>query len=159
MEDIIFFAVVVLSIVFSIVKNYMKETKKDEKRVIVKQPTPVSTPQPLVRAKRTLVAPATQSVENPSKPKDLPERLDRVEVSQYESIDYSSKSEKMPRVSTQHEENEAFSLTEHNYNEINGEKTFGSKVAATGSSFNNVFEDKDDLKKAIIYSTLLERKF
>lgn len=143
MEDIIFFIVVAISIAASAISNYNKEAKKNAKRVVGK---PVSATQ------ASTAASSQQAKTVPTIKKTV------------KAIKSSTPFQDF-RAEGQQAINSKDYLTE---NEIVDEKEFDYDASLEDNKKNtsyetknvdDIFDSKNDLKKAIIYSTILERKF
>lgn len=135
MENIIIFGIIIVSVIVNIVKNYKKESEKNSKRVIIgKKP-------------QQLNAPASNNSEVYPRPSNPTEA--------YESLEYNSQT-------NQNQPNtEDLYISDYiaQYDAEMEELTENRSDEASCSSINIAFETTDELKKAVLYSTILERKF
>lgn len=138
MEDIIFFLIVAISIVASVVSNYNKEAKKNAKRV-VGQPAskPVTT-----TASQQKIKTLTSQKRRPTKPILSLDEFQAEGERALKPSDYI---------------NDIDELKEFDYNEEARNNDISNDKSAALSE--RIIESKDDFKRAIIYSTILERKF
>ncbi len=134
MENIIIFGIIIVSVIVNIVKNYKKESEKNSKRVIIgKKPQQVNSPA--------------------SNSEDSPYSFNPSET--YESLEYNSQTvQNQPRAN-------GLSTSDYiaKYNAEMEELTENTSDEPSRSSINIAFETNDELKKAVLYSTILERKF
>jgi len=172
-EDIIILGVVIVSIIGNVIKNFLKESKKADKRV-VGQPAPANPqskpvqPKPLfskpankpIRKKeeRTIIEPVVkpryETLET-LEPWDNNESLEEYIRRKYDVKNDSS--EDMSIYSTIEQEDIS------DLEEISDDASFvtqsETKKTTTRKKINSLFETKEDLKKAILYSAILERKY
>ena len=147
MEDLIFYGIVIVSIIVSIVKNFQEQKKKDSGRVIGKPATPSATevqpasatPQRQIQNKPERTTNNSQSV--------IESAIDRINR---EGGNYTSLESSVGNTGLSDEERKAFQMSEEIGAESKTEDQF---------QLHSIFETKDDLKKAILYTAILERKY
>jgi len=141
MEDIIIFAVIAISIVANIVSNYKKEAKKNAKRVIG-QPAPVSAPTTSTQQK-------VKSAQK--KKKSAPAET----IFSLEDIHAEGKQE----IKRTHDTDSIYELADAKEADYSQDTDNLEKNPYQLNKVETALNNKDELKKAIIYSVILERKF
>lgn len=146
MEDILIFAIIAISIVANVISNFRKEAKKNANRTIGQ---PVKTTSTSTQQKGQ-----SQSVKKTyKKPEESLESIFSLEEIAPKEEDYTKKKAvKLPV-------NEIDDISEADYTISSIENEIAEEDKNTSSSINEIFKTKDDFKKAILYSTILERKF
>ncbi|WP_163265031.1 hypothetical protein [Dysgonomonas sp. 216] len=156
MEDIIFYIVVIISIVASIINNFREQGKKNAKRDISKPvQEPQSTPLP---EQQTYNTPQKQEVADKKKKvatavvnkedSIIEEALKRANA-QYSTLESINNTES----SVSEEEYKAYKDHSESDNEISDNHNTKHK------QLSDLFKTSDDLKKAIIYNAILDRKY
>lgn len=146
MEDILIFAIIAISIVANVVSNFRKEAKKNANRTFGQPVKTTST--------------TTQQTKQPQnvkktykKPTESLESIFSLEEIAPKEEDYTKKQAiKLPV-------NEIEDISEADYTISSIENEIGEENQNTSNTINEIFKTKDDFKKAILYSTILERKF
>ncbi len=130
MENFIILAIIIISVLINAISNYKKESKKNSKRVIKKSPHTVNPP----------VETYDQTERSPYN------SLETIDSLEYHTINNNYQASKT---------SDYISKYNTQFDEINEASADESHT----SSINSVFKTEDELRKAVLYSIILERKF
>lgn len=157
MEDIIIFIIIAVSIVANIVMNYKKQAKKDAQRQL-NNPAPVKST--VVEVKPTVNNKKTKSFVKPK----ATEKEKKVATSTINSQSYGEMFEEGQTAIAQKAESRVYDI-QSDISVLDMEEQYFSFDDDMNDTDNNrkgldgLLDSKDEFKKAILYSTILERKF
>ncbi|MFR9166757.1 MAG: hypothetical protein ACLVKO_11270 [Dysgonomonas sp.] len=165
-ENIIWLLIVGGAVVVSFVQNYNKEKKKDNKRVVGKPNANQTIPKPQTVTSSS--ESANKPVARPFEKKNTPKQT--ITVSNNKDIKPKDKdiSEASAHLDTleydlynnSNTNNSKFSEGILDAKEFDYTSLLEDDVAENqNNNINSVFKTKDELKKAVLYSVILERKY
>jgi len=171
MEDLIFYAVVIISVIVSVVNKFLEQKKEDSKRVIGKPenqpkpevqesepPTPFS--KPANKTKKTVIPTTDTDIDYsaPNKNKSAIEMALENANKSGTMYSYTSLESSIGNSGISEEERKAFQITDDD-NVIEMEQDDKKKSGQIEKKRHPLFDSKDDLKKAILYTAILEKKY
>lgn len=166
MEDIIVYAAIIISVIWSIIKNFQEQKKKDDSRTVgqpnqttISEQPEQAVPAPFSRPARN--RPEAVRGNNPS-PVNAGSTITMnrsVLESSLESSGYTTLESTVPNAGFSDEERRAFQQVDGLENVTEIEEDNNKKQEYSTRKIHHLFETKDDLKKAILYTAILERKF
>lgn len=160
MENVIFLVIAVVAFIINTLLNYQKEQKKNAERTKNQPPKPNNAPKTIIyepRGERPKVVQSqkmTEVLNTPQVPKkEFSSTLERASAVATETTLLNKKYQSEDSIyNLSDESNSIFAIDERD--EIGNEDLKENTKAASIK-----LETRDDFKKAIIYSTILERKY
>lgn len=163
MEELIIYAIIIISIIVNVYRNFKKQQDENAKRVIGKptaqqsQEKPVSTVRPVQKVEKKQVFTPSKSSLDTERPtlesdfekyyKEKPEYT----FGNYQSLETSPSGSSITFIETEGFENVVESIEEEDKKEQAGKRH--------PSMAYSLLEEKDALKKAVLYNAILERKY